>query len=140
MDPMKQVTHSQQQPPIPQFGPGDQVRVWYRIVEQDRIRQAPFEGLVIRRRGSGLSETFTVRRMTHGEGVERIFPLHAPVLERIEVLRQGKVRRGRLYFLRAKIGKTRIASESGTTVEKAGETAPGAETPTETETPAPPVG
>jgi large subunit ribosomal protein L19 len=95
---------------LPEFGPGDQVRVWYRIREKDRIRQVPFEGLVIRRRGSGESETCTIRRVTHGEGVERIFPLQAPVVERIEVLRQGKVKRARLYYLRAKVGKTRIAS------------------------------
>lgn len=113
MDLIKQVTQSQQKSNIPPFGPGDQVRVWYRIVEQDRVRQAPFEGLVIRRRGSGISETFTVRRMTHGEGVERVFPLHAPVLERIEVLRPGKVRRSRLYFLRTKIGKTRLPAATG---------------------------
>jgi large subunit ribosomal protein L19 len=93
---------------LPQFGPGDQVRVWFKIVERDRVRLAPFEGVVIRRRGAGLSETFTVRRITHGEGVERVFPLHAPALDRIEVLRRARVRRARLYFLRAKVGKTRL--------------------------------
>lgn len=94
---------------LPQFGPGDQVRVWFKIVERDRVRLAPFEGVVIRRRGCGVSETFTVRRITHGEGVERVFPLHAPALDRIEVLRRARVRRARLYFLRAKVGKTRLA-------------------------------
>ena len=113
---------------LPEFGPGDQVRVWYRIIEHNRVRQAPFEGLVIRRRGSGLSETFTVRRITHGEGVERIFPVHAPVLERIDVLRRGKVRRARLYYLRAKVGKTRIdaAEQAATAAAPLGESAPGA--------------
>lgn len=100
---------------MPDFGPGDQVRVWYRIKERDRVRLAPFEGLVIRRRGSGISETFTVRRITYGEGVERVFPLHTPTLDHVEVLRQGRVHRARLYFLRTKIGKTKIdaAKRSG---------------------------
>ena len=93
-----------------QFGPGDQVCVWYKIQEKDRVRLAPFEGLVISRRGAGISETFTVRRMTFGEGVERVFPLHAPVLDRIEVLRRGKVKRARLYYVRTKVGKIRIAA------------------------------
>ena len=91
-----------------EFGPGDQVRVWYKIQEKDRVRVAPFEGLVIRRKGAGISETFTVRRMTHGEGVERGFPLHTPLLDRVEVLRRGRVKRARLYYLRTKVGKTRI--------------------------------
>ncbi|MBI3324171.1 MAG: 50S ribosomal protein L19 [Candidatus Omnitrophica bacterium] len=104
------VTKAQQKAKLPEFGPGDQVRIWTRIMERDRVRLTPFEGLVIRRRGSGISESLTVRRVTHGEGVERIFPLHAPVLERIEVLRRGRVRRARLYYLRTKIGKTRIAA------------------------------
>lgn len=111
MDRIAQVTKAQMKASLPAFDTGDQVRVWYRIAEKDRVRQIPFEGLVIRRRGSGLSETFTVRRVTHGEGVERIFPVHAPVVERIDVVKRGKVKRGRLYFLRTKIGKTRIASD-----------------------------
>lgn len=106
----QQVTQGSRKAKVPEFGPGDEVRVWYRIIERDRVRQAPFEGVVVRRRGSGISETFTVRRLTHGEGVERVFPVHAPVLERIEVLRRTQVRRARLYFLRDKIGKTRFAS------------------------------
>ena len=110
MEPQPPSAWSQMKTKIPTFGPGDQVRIWYRIIEQDRVRQAPFEGIVIRRRGAGLSETFTVRRVTQGEGVERVFPLHAPMLERIEVLRRGKVRRARLYFLRSKVGKTRISA------------------------------
>ena len=107
---------------VPEFGPGDHIRVWCRIIERDRVRLTPFEGLVIRRRGSGLSETCTVRRLTHGEGVERVFPIHAPVLERIEMIRRGKVRRARLYFLRTKVGKTRIASaETGEAAKPADE-------------------
>lgn len=116
------VTGQHQKKGVPEFGPGDQVRVWCRIIERDRVRLAPFEGLVIRRRGSGISESFTVRRITHGEGVERIFPIHAPVLDRIEVLRRGRVRRARLYYLRTKIGKIRIAA-----AEPGGPTKPSAE-------------
>lgn len=116
------VTQGQRKANIPEFGPGDQVQVWCRIMEQDRVRLSPFEGVVIRRRGSGISETFTVRRITYGEGVERVFPVHAPVLERIEVLRRGKVRRARLYYLRRKVGKTRIASaETGGAAKPASE-------------------
>ena len=110
VNPMEAVTQGQLKTNVPEFGPGDQIRVWCRIIEQDRVRLSPFEGIVIRRRGAGISETFTVRRITYGEGVERVFPIHAPVLERIEVLRRGKVRRARLYYLRRKVGKTRIAS------------------------------
>jgi len=95
---------------FPPFRTGDSVRVWCRIVERDRVRLAQFEGIVIRRRGGGLGETFSVRRITHGVGVERVFPLHAPILERIEVLSQGRPRRARLYYLRTKIGKVKIAS------------------------------
>ena len=107
---LQRVTAGGQKAKHPQFGPGDQVRVWCRIPERDRTRLAPFEGIVMRRRGSGISETVTIRRVTYGEGVERIFPLHAPVLERIEVLRRSKVHRSRLYFLRTKVGKTRLAA------------------------------
>jgi len=114
MDWLNHVTKAQQKGNLPEIGPGDQVRIWCRILERDRVRLAPFEGVVIRRRGSGLSATVTVRRITYGEGVERVFPLQAPVLERIEVLRRAKVRRARLYFLRTKVGKTRIeAAETG---------------------------
>lgn len=108
VNPIEHLTQSQRKANVPAFGPGDQVQVWCRIMEQDRVRLSPFEGIVIRRRGSGLSETFTVRRLTYGEGVERIFPVHAPVLERIDVIRRGKVRRARLYYLRRKVGKTRL--------------------------------
>lgn len=92
------------------FGTGDDVRVWYRILEQGKERFGQFEGTVIRARGSGRSSTFTVRRVTHGEGVERCFPMDAKTISKIEVLRRGQVRRSRLYFLRHAVGKTRIAA------------------------------
>jgi large subunit ribosomal protein L19 len=96
-----------------EFRPGDQVRVWCRIQERDRVRLAPFEGTVIRLRGAGASQTMTIRRVTFGEGVERVFSLDAPLIDRIEVIRRGDVRRSRLYFLRTVIGKTRIAAKEG---------------------------
>src|SRR3989338_5516014 len=93
------------------YGPGDEIRVWYRILEQGKERLGQFEGIVLRCRGAGPSKTFTVRRITYGEGVERVFPMDAKVVSRIEVLRKGKVRRSRLYFLRSLVGKSRISSE-----------------------------
>ena len=93
---------------------GDQVRVWFKILEQGKERLGQFEGTVIRLRGSGPSRTFTVRRLTHGEGVERVFPVDAKTIARIEVLQRGRVKRGRLYYLRTIIGKTRIAVQETT--------------------------
>lgn len=90
---------------IPFFRPGDTVKVHYKVIEGTRERIQVFEGVVIRRRGGGLSETFTVRRVTYGVGVERTIPLHSPKVDRIEVVRRGKVRRARLYYLRALRGK-----------------------------------
>lgn len=90
---------------VPDFRPGDTVRVHVKVIEGNRERIQPFEGVVIRRRGSGLSETFTVRRVSYGVGVERTFPLHSPKIERIEILRRGRVRRARLYYLRKLRGK-----------------------------------
>lgn len=107
----RQVVHGSAAPKAPtEFGTGDEVRVWYKILEQGKERLGQFEGTVIRMRGAGHAKTFTVRRVTYGEGVERVFPLDAKTISRIEVLRQGKVRRARLYYLRRAIGKTRIAS------------------------------
>lgn len=100
---------------IPDFGPGDTVRVHVRVVEErfdpkekkvkTRSRIQPFEGVVIRRRGGGLSETFTVRKVTQGIGIERTFPIHSPFIEKIELLRRGRVRRARIYYLRNLQGK-----------------------------------
>ncbi len=90
---------------VPEFGPGDRVRVTVRVVEGNRERVQPFQGVVIARRGSGLQETFTVRRVTHGTGVERTFLLHSPRVEGIEVLRRGRVRRAKLYYLRGRVGR-----------------------------------
>ena len=86
---------------VPAFRPGDTVRVSVKIIEGDRTRVQPFEGVVISKRGSGLGATFTVRRTSFGEGVEKTFLVHAPTVERVEVIRQGtKIRRAKLYYLR----------------------------------------
>jgi large subunit ribosomal protein L19 len=90
---------------LPDFRPGDTVRVHVRVVEGERERVQVFEGIVIRRRGSGLSKTFTVRKLSFGVGVERTFPLHSPMIARLEVATRGDVRRAKLYYLRARVGK-----------------------------------
>ncbi len=90
---------------IPDFGPGDTVRVDVRVIEGGRERIQSFEGVVIARSGGGVRETFTVRKISFGVGVERIFPVHAPIISEIEVLRRGDVRRAKLYYLRDRVGK-----------------------------------
>jgi large subunit ribosomal protein L19 len=105
---MEKVTVIERQymkPSVPDFGPGDTVRVHLRVSEGGRERVQAFEGVVISRRGGGVRETFAVRRISHGVGVERTFPLHSPRIEKIEVLRKGRVRRAKLYYLREKVGK-----------------------------------
>jgi large subunit ribosomal protein L19 len=89
----------------PDFGPGDTVKVHVRVVEGERQRVQIFEGIVIRRRGSKLSATFTVRKMSFGVGVERTFPVHSPMIAKIELVTQGDVRRAKLYYLRDRVGK-----------------------------------
>ncbi len=94
---------------VPDFKPGDNVKVHVRVVEGGRERAQIFEGAVIARDGGGLRETFTVRKVSFGVGVERIFPVHAPIIQKIEITRRGDVRRAKLYYLRDRIGKaTRI--------------------------------
>lgn len=96
---------------VPSFRVGDGVRVVVKVVEGESERLQPFEGIVIRRRGQGMSETFTVRKVSFGIGIERTFPLHSPRLERIEVLKHGRVRQARLYYMRQLSGKAaRLAS------------------------------
>lgn len=90
---------------LPAFNVGDSVRVFQRIVEGTRVRTQIFEGTVIAKRNGGISETFTVRRVSFGVGTEKTFPLHSPNVQNVEVFRRGKVRRAKLYYLREKIGK-----------------------------------
>ncbi len=99
------VTKDQLRTDIPTFRAGDTLRVHVRIVEGSRERIQVFEGVVIKRRGGGISETFTVRKLSYGVGVERTFPVHTPKIEKIEVKRRGKVRRAKLYYLRSLRGK-----------------------------------
>mgnify|MGYP005837550835 CR=1 FL=1 len=96
---------------LPDFKPGDTVRVHVKVVEGGRERIQVFEGVVMRRRGGGLRETFTVRKISQGVGVERTFPLHSPMVDRIELVRQGQVRRARLYYLRGRSGKAARITE-----------------------------
>ena len=106
MNPLIQsLTEGQLRSDIPAFRPGDTVRVHAKVVEGSRERIQLFEGVVIKRRGSGISETYTVRKISDGVGVERTFPLHTPRVEKLEVIRHGKVRRAKLYYLRALQGK-----------------------------------
>ena len=105
MDLIKEVEKQHLKDNIPDFSPGDSVRVHVKVKEGNRERTQVFEGVVIRRQGSGLKETFTVRRVTYGIGVERRVPVHSPVVSRIEVTRRGRVRRAKLYYLRKLAGK-----------------------------------
>lgn len=90
---------------VPEFRPGDTVKIHVRVVEGERERIQVFEGIVIRRRGSQLSATFTVRKISFGVGVERTFPVHSPMISKIEVVTRGHVRRSKLYYLRDRVGK-----------------------------------
>ena len=96
---------------VPQFGPGDTLKVQVRVVEGTRERIQPFQGVVIRRQGTGARETFTVRKLSYGVGVERTFPVHSPILAKIEVLTRGDVRRAKLYYLRDRVGKAAKVKE-----------------------------
>ena len=98
---------------IPEFGPGDTVIVNVKVKEGDRSRVQAYEGVVIARNGGGLNESFTVRKISYGEGVERVFPLYGPLINSIKVIRRGKVRRAKLYYLRDRRGKSaRIAERT----------------------------
>ena len=100
------VEESQMKKDIPDFAPGDRVRVYYKVVEGGRERIQVYEGTVIGRQRGGARETFTVRRVSYGVGVERTFPVHSPRIERIEVVRKGRVRRAKLFYLRGLSGKS----------------------------------
>lgn len=103
---------------LPDFRIGDTVTVFVRIIEGDKKRVQPYTGVVIARRGKGMGETFTVRRIVNNEGVERIFPLHSPKVAGVEVVRSGHVRRAKLYYLRDRIGKARRVKDRKRVVKK----------------------
>lgn len=108
MNKIEKITKSQLNPNVPEFRVGDTVRVGVRIIEGKKERVQAFEGIVISRKGSGISETFTVRKMSSGVGVERVFPVHSPKLESIVVTRKGKARRAKLYYAREVIGQFKL--------------------------------
>lgn len=105
MDLINTIEKEQLRSDIPDFGPGDAVRVHVKVVEGERERIQVFEGVVIRRSGGGLNANFTVRKISQGVGVERTFPINSPRIDKIEVMREGRVRQARLYYLRDRVGK-----------------------------------
>ncbi|HCR43065.1 MAG TPA: 50S ribosomal protein L19 [Ruminococcaceae bacterium] len=105
MDALKEIAKDSLKKEVPAFSVGDTVRVDVNIREGDRERIQAFEGTVIARKGSGVSETFTVRRVSYGVGVERVFPINSPNVKDVKVIRRGKVRRSKLYYLRSRVGK-----------------------------------
>jgi large subunit ribosomal protein L19 len=114
MNPTDLVDRDSLRDDIPRFGPGDTLKVHVRVVEGNRERVQVFQGVVIRRQGSGVRETFTVRKISFGVGVERTFPVHSPIMAKIEVDRLGDVRRAKLYYLRDRIGKNAKIKEKRT--------------------------
>ena len=106
MDKLKLIEAEYTKKEMPKFNVGDTVKVLVKIPEgEDKVRLHPFEGVVISKKGSGVRDSFTVRKVSYGEGIERVFPLYSPSIERIEVIRSGKVKRAKLYYLRSKVGK-----------------------------------
>ncbi|MDD3612555.1 MAG: 50S ribosomal protein L19 [Caldicoprobacterales bacterium] len=111
MDIIRTLEKEQMRTDLPDFAIGDTVRVFVKVVEGSRERLQAFEGLVLKRNGGGISETFTVRRLSYGIGVERTFPLHSPRINRIEIVRRGKARRARLFYIRDRVGKAAKVKE-----------------------------
>lgn len=111
MDALKKISADSMKETTPSFGIGDTVKVSVNIREGERERIQMFEGTVIAKRGSGITETFTVRRLSHGVGVERVFPLHSPNVKDVQVVRYGRVRRSKLYYLRDRVGKASKVKE-----------------------------
>ena len=111
MDALKLISNDSIKADAPELDIGDTVKVHVRIKEGDKSRIQVFEGTVIAKKHGGISETFTVRRVAHGCGIERVFPLHSPVVEKVELVRSGKVRRAKLYYLRDRVGKAAKVKE-----------------------------
>ncbi len=102
---LRELTSDQLKTDLPEFGAGDTVRIHVRVIEGDKERTQIFEGTVIQRKGSGIQETFTVRKISQGIAIERIFPMHSPRIAKIERMREGRVRRARLFYLRGRKGR-----------------------------------
>jgi large subunit ribosomal protein L19 len=115
MDLQRAVDNSQFRTDLPRFRSGDTVRVHVKIKEGEKYRIQVFEGVVIAHKNNGVSSTFTVRKVSFGYGIERIFPLHSPIVEKLEIVKSGKVRRSRLYYLRGRRGKAARLKEAGRT-------------------------
>lgn len=111
MDKIRAIEQQQLREDLPEFGVGDTVKVSYKVVEGSRERIQPFQGVVIKRHGAGNRETFTVRKVSFGVGVERTFPVHSPKIVDVQVVSRGKVRRAKLYYLRDKVGKAARVKE-----------------------------
>ena len=111
MDAIQAFASEQLKTEIPAFGIGDGVKVYIRITEGEKTRTQMFEGTVIARHGGGISETFTVRRVSYGVGVEKTFPIHSPNVAKVDTIRSGKVRRAKLYYLRDRVGKASKVKE-----------------------------
>ena len=111
MNIIESLTNDQLRTDLPEFNIGDTIKVHVKIKEGDKERIQVFEGTVIARKHSGVSETFTVRRVSYGVGVERVFPVHSPNIDKLEIVRKGKVRRGKLYYLRNRAGKAAKVKE-----------------------------
>lgn len=111
MNALEIISGSSKKTEVPSFSVGDTVKVHVKIKEGDKSRIQVFEGTVIAKKHGGISETFTVRRVAHGCGIERVFPLHSPVVDKVEIVRYGKVRRAKLYYLRDRVGKAAKVKE-----------------------------
>ena len=111
MDIIKNLTEEQIRTDLPELKIGDTVKVHFKVREGSRERIQVFEGTIISKRGGGVSESFTVRRISYGVGVERVFPVNSPKIDKVEVVRQGKVRRAKLYYLRDRVGKATKVKE-----------------------------
>lgn len=112
MDALKLISESSMKKEIPEINIGDTVKVHVKIKEGDKSRIQIFEGTVIAKKHGGIHETFTVRRVAHGCGIERVFPVHSPVVEKVELVRSGRVRRAKLYYLRDRVGKAAKVKEA----------------------------
>lgn len=112
MDALKHIAQDCMKSELPKFNVGDLIRVHVKIKEGDRERIQAFEGTVIAKKHGGISETFTVRRVAHGCGVERVFPVHSPNIDKVDIIRRGRVRRSKLYYLRDRVGKAAKVKEA----------------------------